>query len=470
MNNQRIPKRINHRKYDSDDDSDNSDDDSEFYQKALMTSLIAMSNKSNTVNLRQNSATQSAPASTSVSNMRSISQSHNSEGSDLKPTESRIEFIKNILKGCELKPMVDYDSCDTESLRSTKLNKKVIDVKKLFTSMDVKLIYLKSGANGHTFKAVSTIDKNVAFAVKVVAYPKEESYGGINKMDRPENAELRMIKLLSYFVVNRITPHIVLPVATFNTSITDFIRIPENIINLKDEKNDMYRKFVEKYHEHEFEDLVSVLVSEWCKGGDLLDYIRKNYQIMKLETWRNIFFQLLYTLSQIHKKYPKFRHNDLKANNVLVQLTDIKCANQNCSQYRYNTENYGFVVPNINLQIQIWDFDFACIDGVINNAKVNSDWTHKINITSKENKYYDMHYFFNTLINKRFFPQFYEEGAVPQEIIEFIHRVIPLKFRNGGKFVNKKGRIQVDTEYTTPLRTICEDPLFKKYRKKLPAQ
>jgi hypothetical protein len=80
-----------------------------------------------------------------------------------------------------------------------------------------------------------------------------------------------------------------------------------------------------------------------------------------------------------------------------------------------------------------------------------------------------MHYFFNTLINKRFFPQFYQEGAVPQEIIEFVHRVVPLKFRNGGKYVNIRGRIQVDIEYTTPLKTICEDPLFAKYRKKITA-
>ena len=138
----------------------------------------------------------------------------------------------------------------------------------------------------------------------------------------------------------------------------------------------------------------------------------------------------------------------------------------------------NFYIPNINLQIKIWDFDFACIDGIIENNKVNADWTRRMNITKKENKYYDMHYFFNTLISKRFFPQFYE--SVPQPIIDFIHRIIPLEFRgyrqhvkkNGIKYkyginydyVNKKGRIQVDTEFTTPYKIIMEDPLFEKYR------
>lgn len=416
------------------DDIDSSDEDetSDNYQNALMSSLKALSNKS-------------------IKN----------DSEEPKPTENRIEFVKNILGGNKLRPMVDFDSCDTESATNIRLNKKILDVKQLFTSMNVKLKYLKSGTTGHTFKAVSKTNKDFAFAVKVCAYPKDD-YGGMNNLSRPENAELRMIKLLSYFVIKRITPHLVLPIGTFNTSITNFIRVPKNIIDLEDEKNEMYKKFIERYNAGEFEDFVSVLISEWCSGGDLLDYIRKNYSQMNLRQWVVIFFQILFTLALIHQKYPAFRHNDLKANNILVQITNIKQNQPNC-RYRYNIGNVKFIIPNINMQVGIWDFDFACIDGIIENNKVNADWTKKINITKKENKYYDMHYFFNTLISKRFFPQFYDGGA-PPEIVEFIHRVVPDKYRNGSDKVNKKGRIQVDDEYTTPYKVIMEDPLFEKYR------
>lgn len=415
-------------KYNSDEE-----DVSDSYQNALMSSLVALSNKNR----------------------------ESSDEDEKKPTESRIEFVRNILDGNKLKPMVDFDNCDTESATNTRLNKKIMDVKELFNSMNVKLRYLKSGTTGHTFKAISKEDKNVAFAVKVCAYPKDD-YGGINNLSRPENAELRMLKLLSYFVVKKCTPHFVLPIGTFNTSIANFIKVPQNIIDLDDEKNEMYKKFIDRYAEGEFEDFVSVLISEWCNGGDLLDYIRKNYTTMTLKQWVVVIFQILFTLALIHQKYPAFRHNDMKANNVLVQVTDIKKNQPNC-RYRYNIGDAKFIIPNIDLQIKIWDFDFACIDGVIENNKVNADWTKKINITKKENKYYDMHYFFNTLISKRFFPQFYE-GGVPSEIIDFVHRVVPEKFRNGSKYVNKKGRIQVDTEYTTPYKVIMEDPLFEKYR------
>ena len=67
---------------------------------------------------------------------------------------------------------------------------------------------------------------------------------------------------------------------------------------------------------------VSVLISEWANSGDLLDYIRKNYQNFNLKIWRVIIFQILSVLSVIHAKYASFRHNDIKANNILVNIID----------------------------------------------------------------------------------------------------------------------------------------------------
>ena len=383
--------------------------------------------------------------------------------SDKKPTECRLDFIKNILKGNKLKPMIDFETLDTETANNTKLNKKIMDVRDLVAPTNVKLRYLKSGTTGHIFKAVNKSDKTISFAVKVSAYPKGDFYGGISNAARPENAEIRILQLLSQFVVKRSSPHFVLPLATFNTSITNFIKVPKKMVDLKDKNSKSYREFIQNYLEGHFENFVSVLVTEWCNGGDLLDYIRKNYFTMKLRDWRVIFFQILYTLAKIQEKYPTFRHNDLKANNIFVQLTNEDDYPDKNNQYCYTIGDVRFYIPNINLQIKISDFDFSCIDGVVENNKVNSDWTHKINITKQENKYYDVHYFFNTLITKRFFEQFYEGGA-PPKIVEFIHRIIPEKFRNGSKYINKKCRIQVNTEYITPLEIIRNDPLFNKYR------
>ena len=143
------------------------------------------------------------------------------------------------------------------------------------------------------------------YAVKIVAYPR--NYGDMFNVKRPENAELMMIKLLSYFV-RKNKHHIILPITTFNTSIKPFLSLPkDNIVN-----NKKFDQFVKKYKKGEYYENVSVLISEWANSGDLLDFIKKNYQSFQVKHWRSIFFQLLSVLAIIQNKYPSFRHNDLK--------------------------------------------------------------------------------------------------------------------------------------------------------------
>ena len=64
----------------------------------------------------------------------------------------------------------------------------------------------------------------------------------------------------------------------------------------------------------------------------------------------------------------------------------------------------NFCVPCIGIFIKLWDFDFANINDVIDNIKVNSKWANDVNISNIKNHYYDIHYFFNTLIKKGFVP------------------------------------------------------------------
>lgn len=413
--------------------------------------------KNNVINKKSSASKERETYHASTSSTKSTSTS----GS--KPTETRIEFVKHVLDGNKLESMIDFDKCD-EYPESAKLRKKTMDVIKLFNELKVTLQYIKSGTTGHTFKATSILDDNVFFAVKVCAYPIEDEYGGIKNPDRPENTELRVLKLLSTFVINMKTPHFILPIGTFNTSISPFIDVPKKLVDLSDDKNESYRKFIDRCDKGQLEDLVSVLISEWADGGDLLDYIRKNYKKMTLKHWIIIIFQILFTLASLHKKYETFRHNDLKANNILVKMTKPTYSE---TLYKYSLvgNNTIFQIPDIGMQIKIWDFDFASIGGIIENNKVNADWTTRMNVSNKKNQYYDMHYFFNTLICEKFFPQFYKGGA-PIEIVEFVHRIIPEKYRTvvPNKYIRKGGRILIDREITTPYKVIMEDPLFNKYR------
>jgi hypothetical protein len=411
----------------------------------------------------------------SINDEKSINTLHSTNKKKVYEKDSipvRIEFIRNLLEGKDLNTLVNFDITDTEHYigkdneldsgdsydTRVVLKKRILDFKNVITQIGGKLKYIKSGTTGHTFKGIAN-DANGSFeyAVKVVAYSKKEKYGSINDTRRPENAELMMIKLLSYFIVNRQTPHLTIPFGTFNTSIENFVNLVK--CDKIDEKNDRYKEFIERYENGEFSSNVSILISEWANKGDLLDFFRNNYKVFTPKHWKVIFFQILSVLAIIQSKYPAFRHNDMKANNILVQKID-----KTRETHKYIVERSTYRVPNIGYHIKLWDFDFACIPGIVDNIKVESKWTKKINVTPEQNRYYDIHYFFNTLIRKGFFPQILTDDIVPREVKEFIDRVVPKKYREGDPYVHEKGRILVNLEYITPDYLLKNDPYFEEFR------
>lgn len=384
-------------------------------------------------------------------------------------TNDRLNYIKSITDDNIICNMIDSCKIDKESPKKNfdireLMPKKFLKMDNVINKLGGQLLYIKSGASGHTFKGtfINSKIKKKNYAVKVVAYPKKDRYGNIYDVMRPENAELLTIQLLSNQFVKPIqkekypqTPHIVLPITTFYTDISTFLNLDkEDIVN-----NKKYKEFKEKQKKGDYYNKVSILISEWASEGDLLDYIRKNNKDMNLKFWTVILFQIISVLAIIHAKFPNFRHNDLKGNNILLNKIE-----KNKKYFLYKINNQHYLIPNIGYQIKLWDFDFACIPGIIENKKVNAKWTSKINIEPKQNRYYDIHYFMNTLTRKGFFSDFWKEGVVPEKIKKFFNRIVPDKYRKG-KHVSERGRILVNDEYMIPADILLNDPLFKKFKK-----
>jgi len=386
----------------------------------------------------------------------------------------RKDFMKELLNGNSLQPVVDVDNLNTEQFVNPNgyhagntgsrrndtakiLNKKMHDFHDVIEQIGGRLLYVKSGSSGHTFKGMIEDDdgERVNYAVKVVAFIKKK-YGSINDVRRPENAELMMIRLLSYFVLKKQTPYIALPIGIFNTSIKPFV--DPDVVGTNNKK---YLEFAEKYKNGCYHDHASVLISEWANRGDLLDFIRSYHEKFKAITWKVFFFQVISVLAVIQGRYPGFRHNDLKANNVLVH----KIENRG-SMFTHTINGARYILPNIGYQIKLWDFDFACIPGKVENLKVSDDWTNQINISAVQNRYYDMHFFFNTLIKKGFFPQLLESDSIPQETKDFINRIVPPKLqKTETEYISKSGRILINKEVVTPDRVLKVDPYFAEFRK-----
>jgi len=320
------------------------------------------------------------------------------------------------------------------------------------------LKYIKCGSYGHTFKLTTVNNKN--FVIKMVPYiiknkDKKEDY--LLSKTRPENVEILILSLLNEFLDKEKSPHIMFIINTFYTDIYNFI----NIQKIDDARYlELYKKFVINYNKKKFHNKVSIIISEWANGGDLLQYI-KNNQLNFLEI-KSILFQLLYTLAIIQNKYPSFKHNDLKTNNILITVVE-----KNCEEYiQYiitddEDKKYIFNVNNVGLNIKIWDFDFASIDNLIINEKLNNEKFKERNITSKKNRYYDLHYFFITFFNLEIIKEYCKKY---KELNQFYNRVVPEKYKVENVTIDKRGRLLKNIEYTIPIKIIKHDQFFEEFR------
>ena len=371
------------------------------------------------------------------------------------------------------KPLIPIDNIKPDDFFNTNKQKSISPYKfeisrvcNMLTGINAKLRYISSGSTGHFFKGVilndihkPVNDKNnikCYFGLKLTPYLKCSKYHTIYDINRPENTELNMLKCLSYFVMSGQTRHLILPVQSFFCPIHEFVKMMEfnKIIDSKQK----YQKFIIDYKADKYENIVSVLISELASEGDFLNYIRINKDKIKPIHWKIFFFQLLSVLAVIQSRFPNFRHNDLKANNILLHKTKKICRNS----YIINKKQY--VTPPFNLLLKMWDFDFACIPGYVDNIKVHESWTKEINITTKQNRYYDIHFFFTTL--QMFFPPITNPNYAGIETINFINDVVPEYYKSNKTTATEKGRLLVNVEYTTPLKLLETHPYFEEFRVK----
>jgi len=424
----------------------------------------------------------------------------------IKPRENRINEIKAYLKDKNIISFIDLDGTSSELFADqhrcndqncSNINciipRQYLNLKEMVKAMDLNLFYISSGSTGHTFQALrikrdergkrvknadghTIFSGQLAFAFKVIAYPKC-GYGWYDDISRPENVELRIIKQLAGMVIRGETPHVVIPIFVFKTSIIPFLDTQSACINIDNRENKLYKEFLELYNKGKLEEHVSVLVTEWAEAGDLMTYIYNNYRTTMTEkVWKVIIFQIVHTFARIQLRYPDFRHNDAKTNNMLLQKIAPNNGNnttaKNSFMYTFReskdaTVRYYFEIPNIGLHAKITDFDFSCNGDEIVNSKVESVWAHEeVKLSSKRNHYYDLHYFINTLSDKKLYPEF--NKYVPNSIKDFISRVVPAKYHINinprSQFLTENGRLIVDDEYTTPKKLILGDPLFEEYR------
>jgi len=332
-----------------------------------------------------------------------------------------------------------------ELLENMKINlgdgNETLDFTKVISQIGGQVMYIKSDMTTHIFKSIA---EKGECTIDIIPHKTKEQYDG---------TEIKIAKMLNEIVMDKQTPHINLLIETFNTKIDTFTRLIEE--NVVDNDNKKYQKFITEHKNGEYYENVSVLISEWANRRDLLGFMIKHYNKFATLHWKVIFFQILSVIAIIQSRHPTFKHNNLNAKNILIHKTNKKNTN-----FIYTIEKLKYKIPNVGYEIRLWNFDFSCVSE-INNKKLESKWAKTKNITCEPNRYYDIHYFFNSLIKS----EFMKDNKIPIEVKDFINRIVPEKYCGlETEYVSEDGRILINDEYITANKILKDDLFFEEFR------
>lgn len=142
--------------------------------------------------------------------------------------------------------------------------------------------------------------------------------------------------------------------------------------------------------------------------------------------WKQALFQTIFTLAQLQQHFPGFRHNDFKADNILVTNSqkDSVCYS---AQY-FNNRRRVWSFDNLKVWAKVIDFELACTPS--SNIKSRAVLTenggnleHEYGLSKNRCDYFDIHLLsFDVLTSSRNNPQVYDEFK------QFITQYIPERY------------------------------------------
>ena len=193
----------------------------------------------------------------------------------------------------------------------------------------------------------------------------------------------------------------------------------------------------------------SVLYLEYYSFGSVKRLLGKYEDKLRKLHARVILFQVIWTLSELYKKFPSFRHNDLHIDNVFV---DDRVTTKGSVLYG------NFLLPNIGMNAVIGDFGFANMqaDGFRNTKVQSGEFTRGYGIAVNSDHRYDVHFFLNDIY----------QTSKNQGVKNFIKRHFPVEYltRTSRAVENNRLRYGVDHSKLPTFDQLLGDKIFRFFR------
>ena len=175
----------------------------------------------------------------------------------------------------------------------------------------------------------------------------------------------------------------------------------------------------------------SVLYLEYYSFGSIKRLLGKYSDKLRKLHYRVILFQVIWTLAELHKKFPSFRHNDLHLDNVFI---DDRVTTKGSIRYG------AFTVPNIGMNAVLGDFGFANMqaDGFRNPKVQSGEYKYDYGIAVDNHPMYDIHFFLNDL----------HMTSNDEKVKQFIKRHFPADYLTSSSPVVDKNRLRYGVDHS----------------------
>jgi serine/threonine protein kinase len=189
-----------------------------------------------------------------------------------------------------------------------------------------------------------------------------------------------------------------------------------------------------------------ILYSEYIRGQELNKWFETR---PTLEATKSVMAQVLYNLYRIQEKYPGFRHHDLHGGNILVRSVPKKDIQIKLKDKKYTISNGG-------VEAVIIDFGFSVFPR-IKNPLINTNNYKNIGISRKSDKFYDLHFFLNTMYGLTIQPH----NMTERRVKSLVQSLLSPEYLDRMSEKVKMYRLRGNKSHTIPsFETVLSKPFF----------